>query len=343
MRPSRVQLRGVIDTVCAGRVSARARAVADSRSFVRSMFLCSAIRIDVLDLLVHERSFAEILNHLSGTRTDRLQSWLDVGCELGELGRRHDRYRLRGRRARAIGSGDALLRAHYRSMLDYQLGPYADLNALLTDSPGLGRSDLTDYADDIAQVSLAATPFIAAYLTSVLDERHAGRLLDVGCGTAMYSKIAAGIDPRLHIDGIDLAEDVIAAAQAELRAAGLDTRIHLHVGDVRNWNPPSADRYDVILLLNNIYYFPPDQRVALYQQLRNLLKAGGEIIVATLTAPGSIASAHLNFMLVCQSGNASLPRAGDLESGLAEAGLRVVETVHIVPTEPFVATRARVF
>jgi hypothetical protein len=119
--------------------------------------------------------------------------------------------------------------------------------------------------------------------------------------------------------------------------------IQLHVGDVRNWNPPSADHYDVILLMNNIYYFPPAERVALYRQLRGLLKVGGELIVASLISPGSVASAHLNFMLVCQSGNAALPAAGELESELAEAGLQVLETAHIVPTEPFVAVRARAF
>jgi SAM-dependent methyltransferase len=226
-------------------------------------------------------------------------------------------------------------------MLDYQLGPYAELLTLLTDDPSDGRSDLSDYANDIAQVSLAATPFIAAYLTSVLSERRVDRLLDVGCGTAIYSKIATGVDPRLYVDGIDLAADVIAAAQTELRASGLDDRIQLHIGDVRQWHAPSAQRYDLILLLNNIYYFPAEERVPLYRQLRDLLNEGGEILLATLTAPGSIAATHLNFMLVSQSGHAALPRVDELESDLAEAGLRIVHTAHIVPTEPFLAVRAR--
>jgi 4-hydroxy-2,2'-bipyrrole-5-carbaldehyde O-methyltransferase len=341
IRPSRVKVRGVVDSVRTGHASARALAVTDSRSFVRSIFLSSAIRSGVLDLLRQARSFDEVAAHLDAVRTDRLQSWLDVGCALGELAQRRGRYGLRGRRARAIGAGDVLLRAHYRSMLDYQLGPYAELLTLLTDGPSDGRSDLSDYADDIAQVSLAATPFISAYLTSVLSERRADRVLDVGCGTAIYSKIAAGVDPLLHVDGIDLAAEVIAAAQTELRASGLDDRIRLHVGDVREWKPPSAQRYDLILLLNNIYYFPPEERVSLYRQLRDLLNDGGELIVATLTATGSIAATHLNFMLVSQSGDAGLPRAGELESDLAEAGLRIVDTAHIVPTEPFVAVRAR--
>ena len=61
--------------------------------------------------------------------------------------RRDGRLRRRGRRARAIAAGDPLLIAHYRSMLDYQTGPYADLADLLRTRPGDGRDDLDEHAD----------------------------------------------------------------------------------------------------------------------------------------------------------------------------------------------------
>ena len=49
---------------------------------------------------------------------------------------------------------------------------------------------------------------------------------------------------------------MIDAARAELRGAGLEGRIRLHAGDVRTWTPEKAGvGYDLILLLNNIYYF----------------------------------------------------------------------------------------
>ena len=64
--PSRAQARGVLETARAGHVAARALAVADSRSLVRSLFLASAVRTGLLDIL-HEggaaraaASFAEI-------------------------------------------------------------------------------------------------------------------------------------------------------------------------------------------------------------------------------------------------------------------------------------------
>ncbi len=340
MRRSRAQLRGLLQTIRAGHAPAPVLAITDSRAVVRSLFLASAVRTGLLNCLREGRSFAEISHQTGCLRTERLRAWLDVGTELGEINWRAGRYHVHGRRARAIAGGDALLSAHYRSMLDYQTGPYADLGGLLRSGPGDGRADLDTYADDIAQVSLAAAPFIASFLTRVIGEARPAKILDVGCGTAVYCKIAAAADRRVRIDGIDLAEGVVDAARANLRAAGLGERVQLHAGDIRSWTPGPGIRYDLILLLNNVYYFARGERVALYERLGGLLSGRGQLVVASLTAPGSIAAAHLNFMLTCQAGAAALPRPGELEGDLASAGFGIAETRLIVPGEPFLAVRA---
>jgi len=340
MRQNRARLRGLLQTVRAGHLLARGLAISDSRTLVRSLFLASAVRTGLLDALRDGRSFADISHETRCQRTERLRAWLDVGAEVGEINWRAGRYRLRGHRARAIAAGDTLLSAHYRSMLDYQTGPYADLAGLLRSGPGEGRDDLDSYADVIAQVSLAAAPFIASYLTKVIAETRPAMILDVGCGTAVYSKIAAGADRRVRVVGIDLAEGVIDAARANLRAAGLAERVQLHAGDIRHWAPGSFARYDLILLLNNVYYFPRGERVALYQRLGGLLSGRGQLVVASLTAPGSVAAAHLNFMLTCQAGAAALPRPGELQGDLAAAGFGIAGVQAIVPGEPFQAVRA---
>jgi SAM-dependent methyltransferase len=337
---SRIQLGGLLRTARVGHAPARALAIADSRALVRSLFLSSATRTGLLDALADGATFAEIAAWIGCTRPERLQAWLDVGTELGEIAQRSGRYRLRGIRARAIVAGDTMLSAHYRSMLDYQAGCYADLVGLLVSPPGEGRSDLDEHADDIAQVSLAATPFIEAYLTSVIAETRPERVLDVGCGTGVYARIVAGLSPQTLVDGIDLAPAVIDAARAEVRAAGLDDRIRLQAGDVRTWTPEADVGYDLILLLNNVYYFPRGERVALYRGLGRLLTRPGHLIITTLAAPGSVAAAHLNFMLACQTGAAALPRDGELAADLAEAGFADIQAQPIVPTEPFLAVRA---
>ena len=335
------QARGLLGTIRAGHVSARALAVADSRVVVRAMFLASAVRLGILEELGDGRSFAELVTATGCTRPERLGAWLSVGVELRELAVRGDRYRVRGRRARALADGDALLRAHYRSMLDYQTGAYDQLASLLRDDPGVGRADLAEHAAVIAEVSLAAAPFVAPYLERVIAELRPRRALDVGCGTGVYVRAMLAADPVLTVDGIDLAPGVIDDARARLRADGVGDRAELVAGDIRTWSPHPARRYELVTLLNDVYYFPEGERAALYEHLGGLLAGDGELVVVTMTRTGSIASAHLHFMLACEAGAASLPEPGAVASDLRQAGYVVVGEESLVPTEPFVGVRAR--
>jgi SAM-dependent methyltransferase len=340
MRAIGVQFRGLIDTVRMGRVPARTLAIADSRSLVRSMFLASAAQIDLLPYLRGGRSFAAIVDHTACTRPDRLRAWLWIGAELGELSRRGEEYGVRGRRSRALADGDRLLAAHYRSMLEYQIGPYGSLDQLLRSEVGEGRSDLSRYADDIAQVSLAAAPFVSSFVRHAVAEVHPENVLDVGCGTAVYTKVVLDADPHAQVDGIDLAQNVIEEARRELERAGYGSRATLHVGDVRHWAPEPARQFDLVMLLNNIYYFDQKQRAALYQDLGELLTARGQLLIVSMLAPGSVAAAHLHFMLTCQSAPSSLPGRAEIEHDLRTAGFRIVADQALVPTEPFVGLRA---
>ena len=346
LRPKRLSnwgsaLGGLTGAARQGKLSVRALTVLDSRSLVRTLFLASAVRFELIGHLGTDRS-ADELAELSGSRRpDRLRAWLQVGVDLGELRRRGDRYRVAGRRARALADGDEFLAAHYRSMLDYQVGPYAELDMLLRGDPDWGRDDLDRYAEDIAQVSMAATPFVSSMVRRTLTELRPARVLDVGCGSGIYARVVLDSDPSARVDGVDLAENVIVAARRELAEAGYGTRAQLHVGDIREWLPRSEVRFDLVMLLNNIYYFDRARRQEIYRQLGTSLTDSGQLLLVSMTTPGSIAAAHLDFMLRCQSGNASLPEFAELQSDLAAAGYETIEVRKLVPTEPFVGIRAR--
>jgi SAM-dependent methyltransferase len=345
MRSLTAQARGVVGAVRRGHAGALALAIADSRALVRSLFLASAVRLDVLAHLVQPRSLDELGAFTGATRTDRLTAWLDVGVALRELRVDGDgRYRLRGRRARALADGDPVLVAHYRSMLDYQPGPYEELAELLRSAPGEGRDDLDRHATVIADVSRAAQSFVTPYLEEIVRTRRPRRVLDAGCGTGVYLQAMLQAAPEATGDGIDLAPDVVDAARARLAAAGLAGRATISTGDVREFAASTAARYDLVTLINDVYYFDRDERVARYRQLReDVVADDGELVVVTMVTrvtPGSPASAHLHLMLVSQAGHASLPRDGEIERDLRAAGFATVETTRLVPTEPFVGVRA---
>jgi SAM-dependent methyltransferase len=335
-----VQLGGLVDTIRMGRVPARALAIADSRSLVRSMFLASAVQIDLLPYLRDGRPFSAIVDHTGCTRPDRLRAWLWIGSELGELSRRGEVFGVRGRRSRALADGDRLLSAHYRSMLEYQVGPYGSLDQLLRSDAGEGRSDLSQFADDIAQVSLAAAPFVSSFVRRAVADIRPENVLDVGCGTGVYTRVVLEADAHAHVEGIDLAENVIARARHELDRAGHRSRVDLHVGDVRRWSPEPARQFDLVMLLNNVYYFDQVKRAALYRDMGDLLTERGQLLIVSMLAPGSVAAAHLHFMLTCQDAPSSLPGRAEIESDLRAAGYRIVANEVLVPTEPFIGLRA---
>jgi SAM-dependent methyltransferase len=319
----------------------RALTILDSRSLVRSLFLASAVRLELIGHLGTYRSAEELTELCASRRPDRLDAWLQVGIDLGELHRRGDRYRAVGRRARALAGGDAFLVAHYRSMLDYQVGPYADLDRLLRGDPLGGRDDLERYAKDIAEVSMAAAPFVSSMLCRVLAQLGPARVLDVGCGSGIYARVVLDSDPRVQVEGIDLAQSVIETARRELAEAGYGARAQLHVGDVREFLANSQGNFDLVMLLNNIYYFDSATRAELYRQLGSRLTRSGRLLLVSMTTPGSVAAAHLDFMLRCQSYKASLPNLADLEADLGSAGYEVVSVNKLVPTEPFFGVVAR--
>jgi SAM-dependent methyltransferase len=334
--------RGVLGTVRGGNLAARVLAVGDSRAVVRSLFLAAAVRLDLLVTLREPRSFAYLAAHTGSAHDDQLEAFLAVGVELHEIRVRDGRYALRGRRAKAIAAGDRVLAAHYRSILDYQVGPYADVAALVRGDGGEGRDDLDVHAEVIAEVSRAAAPFVVPFLDSIVTELRPARALDVGCGTGVYVRAMLEADRTVHVDGIDLASSVVARSRELLAESGYEERVDLHVGDVRPWARETDARFGLISMLNNIYYFDPDERVALYRQLGRLLIDGGELVIVTMIRPGSIASAHLHFMLTVQAGSSALPSAGTVETDLRAAGFEVRHARVLVPQEPFVGIRARV-
>ncbi|MDQ1476786.1 MAG: 4-hydroxy-2,2-bipyrrole-5-carbaldehyde O-methyltransferase [Actinomycetota bacterium] len=335
------QLRGAIATTRGKHGAARLLAISDSRSLVRSLFLASMAETSLGVALARPVTLADLCERTQCTRPDRLRAWLDVGVETGELRMRGDRWQAHGRRARAIAEGDALITAQYRSMLEYQSGPYAHLGALLRCKPGEGRLDLEDYAATIADASLAAAPFIEPFLHEVVNLRHPVNALDVGCGTGVYTRALLDADPEIAVVGIDVATDVVDETRNRLRAEGYGSRVTLAAGDVRTWEPDPGTHFDLITLCNDLYYLLPEERVDAFSHLRGLLSNDGELVVVSLTRAGSIASAHLQLLLSCQEGEAALPARGEIERTLAEAGFDVVASEMLVPTEPFVGVRAR--
>ena len=226
---------------------------------------------------------------------------------------RDGRYAVRGQRAKAIADRDPVLTAHYRSMLDYQYGPYDQLVELLRSGPDDGRTTSTATPRSSPRCRSRRRPSCSRSYGRCAVGVAAARVLDVGCGTGVYLRALLEVAPQVVGVGIDLAPEVIVDARAALDEAGFGARATFIAGDVRDHLATTTDRYDAVTLINNVYYFDRDERLDLYRRIRSVLTTTGELVAVTMVTPGSPASAHLNWMLITQAGHTSLPADGEVE------------------------------
>jgi ubiquinone/menaquinone biosynthesis C-methylase UbiE len=117
------------------------------------------------------------------------------------------------------------------------------------------------------------TPLAAAVLHV---DRAPERILDVGCGTGEGTLFFAREFPQARVRGVDLAEEMIAAAVAKV---GLDPegRIAFKVGDAAALPYPD-DSFDLVALLN----MPP-----FFDELVRVLRPEGHVIVAASWGSGT--------------------------------------------------------
>ena len=95
------------------------------------------------------------------------------------------------------------------------------------------------------------------------------------------------------------------------------------------------------MLLNNIYYFDQQSRAALYRDMGELLTERGQLLIVSMMAPGSVAAAHLHFMLTCQAEPLRRCRVGPRSRAIcARPDSGSLANQVLVPTEPFIGLRA---
>lgn len=102
------------------------------------------------------------------------------------------------------------------------------------------------------------------------------RVADLACGTGWSSIAMAQAYPKITVDGLDLDEKAIAAAQRSAAQAGLADRVRFSATDAALL--PSENRYDLVTILEALHDM--SRPVDTLRTARNLLTDGGTVIVA---------------------------------------------------------------
>jgi SAM-dependent methyltransferase len=312
----------------------------DAAPFVRLHFLAVATDIGLLEELHHGPATTNQLGaRLAIGDQALLGAFLRLGAGLGELRCRAGRWSLRGRRSKALAAPPAdTMRAMVAEAVGYDAAVYAGLGQHLRGAPPGDYLAATGAV--IARASRLVEPVLAPWLQSLVAERRPRRVLDVGCGTGVYLIHAATAGgPQLTGLGVDLDATVVGLARQRLADAGLAERFQVRQADIRTLQLEAAS-FDLVLLLQNIYYFAEDERPDLLRRLHGLLAPSGALVLASLFAGRSLAAAHYDLLFRATAGCSPLPRRQELDRQLHDAGFTTTRWVQLIPLGSFHAVLA---
>jgi SAM-dependent methyltransferase len=208
----------------------------------------------------------------------------------------------------------------------------------------LRKGELWELGDQDGEIIARSSRVMEAFQTEAIDRAfpasRAVRLLEIGCGSGFYIKYAAGRNPLLSALGLELQPNVAEVARRNIEEWGLNERVRIEAADVRNKVPD--ERFDIVTLYNNIYYFPVEDRVSLLRHIGGFIKAGGFLLLTTCCQGGSLGVEVLNLWGAATANCGRLPDVNEMVSQLREAGYKVVEAISLIPGEKFFAFKAHV-
>jgi 2-polyprenyl-3-methyl-5-hydroxy-6-metoxy-1,4-benzoquinol methylase len=157
--------------------------------------------------------------------------------------------------------------------------PYADYGRNLQE--GQARVNRPALTHLLAQEWIAAMPDVDARLRA----GPPARIADIGMGQGWSSIALARAYPKARIDGFDLDEASVAAARENVRAAGLDSRVTMHVRDAGD--PELAGRYDFALAVECVHDM--SDPVAVLSAMRRLVGPSGTVLIVDERVPDAFA------------------------------------------------------
>jgi 4-hydroxy-2,2'-bipyrrole-5-carbaldehyde O-methyltransferase len=335
-----MKLKTVASLIKSGQLLLLLRCKSLFTNFYRISFLASmADRIILEQLARGPVSIENLTKHFTNNPSIKhaTEAWLNLGIQLGVVTKDDRGYSLRGFLAKKLAaSQNDAIRALVREV--------ASLHHLyIMETPeklekgALWNPDEQhrEYGDIIARSSQTLEPF----LFEVIDRFFPGpgdiRLLEVGCGNAGYIMYAAQKNSELNAVGLELDSHVAETANTNIQARGMQDRIKIKIADVRNYQ--AHEKFDVLTLYNNIYYFPVEGRIDLLTHLLSLLKPNGRLLLTTGCMNGGIEFELVNLIHATTKGWGRLPYKDEMVQQLSAAGFERNSATSLIPGDQYYA------
>ena len=148
------------------------------------------------------------------------------------------------------------------------------------------------------------------------------RLLEIGCGWGAVAEAAATLGAQ--VTGVTLSDEQLAFARQRLQQRGLAARADLRVQDYRDITDPP---FDAIVSIEMFEAVGREYWEGYFQQVRQLLKPGGQACIQTITIRDDLFQRYLrstDFIQQYIFPGGLLPSVSAFRAQARQAGLEVV-------------------
>ena len=152
-----------------------------------------------------------------------------------------------------------------------------------------------------------------------LDERPDMRLLDVGCGwgsMVMHAAKTYGV----RAVGVTISEEQCAAAQARVRAAGLEDRVEIRLQDYRDL---ARESFDAISSIGMFEHVGKERLAEYFDTMRSLLPEHGRMLNHAISSVGGSRIDKQSFVGRYVFPDGELIDVGDVVLAMERAGFEV--------------------
>lgn len=312
------------------------RIMKDWQSLVRTHFLYAALESGLLEALQTPTSREELIRKMKVVRPELLDALLDVGLAAKELVLVNGKCTIRGKRSKALlGKDGDMLSAMVQANFTYYHSAYEKAADRLQGGPL--SDDLEKIGTLVARFSKIGDPIIRHFLVSLTGDRKSLKVLDIGCGSGIHLQSLSQANRQSTGIGIDIDPSVAEQARKNISEWGLSEKFRILTGDVLL--PPDGleGPFDLILLLNILYYFPLPERLDLLRQLASRLAPDGFLAIA-MNCHGrgrDLGAANLNLVNCSLKGLTPLPDTEEIKDLLKEAGFNRVDCRKLIPGSSF--------
>ena len=312
----------------------------DWQASIRINFIFAAYESGLLKALSQPCDRTTLVEKLQIKRLELFDALLEVGLATKELAVKNEKFFIKGKRSKAIvnANGD-MLAAIIQASVTYYSDAYKNATARMYGKE-LG-DNLNEIGEIVARFSKMTEPIIKHFLASLVRGKNHMSVLDVGCGSGFLLRSVYELNSNTNGIGLDIDKAVVDQAKNNIETWGLSGQFEIHHGNISSYSE-KAGPFDLISLINILYYFNEEDRFDLMNSLcERLAPKGILIIVMNFHSKGKdVAAANLNVVNNSLKGLTPLPDIDEIKSLLEQCGLSKIKIHQFLPGSSFLGIAA---